>query len=120
MAGDIPNNQGFLAPVSIKAPEGCILNARPPSPTAGRHLVVHFIPSLVFGAFEQAIPDVVQAESGMVGHLTVQGVHRNGREISDIFTATGGVGGAREADGRRDHLDADHHRGRARGESGRR
>ena len=99
MAGDIPNNQGFLAPVSIKAPEGCILNARPPSPTAGRHLVVHFIPSLVFGAFEQAIPDVVQAESGMVGHLTVQGVHRNGREISDIFTATGGVGGAREADG---------------------
>lgn len=99
MAGDIPNNQGFLAPVSITAPEGCILNARPPSPTAGRHLVVHFIPSLIFGAFEDAIPNAVQAESGMVGHLTVQGRHRNGREISDIFTATGGVGGSCIADG---------------------
>jgi N-methylhydantoinase B len=99
MAGDIPNNQGFLAPVSITAPEGCILNARPPSPTAGRHLVVHFIPSLIFGAFAEAIPDVAQAESGMIGHLTVQGRHRNGREISDIFTATGGVGGTLAADG---------------------
>ena len=99
MAGGIPNNQGFLAPVTITAPEGCILNARPPSPTAGRHLVVHFIPSLIFGAFAEAIPDVVQAESGMIGHLTVQGRHRNGREISEIFTATGGVGGAVSADG---------------------
>jgi len=99
MAGGIPNNQGFLAPITITAPEGCILNARPPSPTAGRHLVVHFIPSLIFGAFAEAIPDVVQAESGMIGHLTVQGRNRNGREISDIFTATGGVGGTRAMDG---------------------
>ena len=99
MGGGIPNNQGFLAPVTITAPEGCILNARPPSPTAGRHLVVHFVPSLIFGAFAEAIPDLVQADSGMVGHLTVQGQHRNGREISDIYTATGGVGGAMATDG---------------------
>ena len=99
MASGIPNNQGFLAPITITAPEGCILNARPPSPTAGRHLVVHFIPSLIFGAFAEAVPDVVQADSGMLGHLTVQGRNRDGREISDIFTATGGVGGAMSADG---------------------
>ena len=99
MGGGIPNNQGFLVPVTITAPEGCILNARPPSPTAGRHLVAHFIPSLIFGAFAEAVPELIQADSGMIGLLTVQGRHRNGREISDIYAATGGVGGAMAADG---------------------
>ena len=29
---DIPNNAGSLAPFTVTAPQGCILNARPPAP----------------------------------------------------------------------------------------
>ena len=37
-------------PISISAPAGCLLNAQPPAPSAGRHVIGHFIPPLIFGA----------------------------------------------------------------------
>ena len=46
----IPNNEGSFAPITVSAPEGCILNAQPPFPTGGRHIVGHFVTPLVMGA----------------------------------------------------------------------
>ena len=46
----LPNNEGALKPITVTAPEGCILNALPPSPTGGRHLVGHFVTPAVFRA----------------------------------------------------------------------
>ncbi|MFA5521154.1 MAG: hydantoinase B/oxoprolinase family protein [Castellaniella sp.] len=62
IAPDVPNNTASLAPFMAKAPEGCILNAQRPSPVAVRHLLGHFVPDLVMGALDQALPGRIPAE----------------------------------------------------------
>ncbi len=59
---DIPNNAGSLAPFSVAAPAGCILNARPPAPVAMRHTLGQLTPDLVYGCLHQALPEQVPAE----------------------------------------------------------
>ncbi|MBT6275321.1 MAG: hydantoinase B/oxoprolinase family protein, partial [Chromatiales bacterium] len=46
---DAPNNAGSLAPITVTAPEGCLLNALPPAPVWGRHLSGHYVPPAIFG-----------------------------------------------------------------------
>ncbi|MDG1875573.1 MAG: hydantoinase B/oxoprolinase family protein [Mariniblastus sp.] len=60
---EVPHNEGAFRPVHITAPEGCILNCRRPAAVASRHLVGHFLPSAIFGALSQAIPNRVMAGS---------------------------------------------------------
>ena len=60
---DVPHNEGAFRPVHITAPEGSILNCRRPAAVASRHLVGHFLPSAIFGALAQIIPDRVIAGS---------------------------------------------------------
>ena len=62
IAPDVPNNAGSLAPVTVSAPEGCLLNVRRPFPVAARHTVGHMLPDLVFGCLEQCLPGGVPAE----------------------------------------------------------
>ena len=95
----IPNNEGSVRPVSVAAPEGCILNAIPPSPTGGRHIVGHFVVPMIFGALAEAVPDRVQADSGMLNLINVQGRTRDGRGVSSIFFASGGYGALSGLDG---------------------
>ena len=59
---EIPNNAGSLAPFTVTAPPGCILNAQPPAPVAMRHTLGQMTPDLVYGALAQAVPDLVPAE----------------------------------------------------------
>lgn len=60
---EVPHNEGAFRPVHITAPEGSILNCRRPAAVASRHLVGHFLPSAIFGALAQVIPDRVLAGS---------------------------------------------------------
>ena len=96
---NIPNNFGCVMPIEVTAPENCILNALPPFPTGGRHLVGHFVTPLVFGALAEAIPDRVQADSGMFGIFNLQGTHRDGRGVSSMYFASGGFGALDGRDG---------------------
>jgi len=89
---NVPNNVGSVTPITVSGPENCILNARPPHPTGGRHVVGHFVSSLVFGALAQALPERVQAESGMLNLINFQAVHPDGKGISSIYFASGGYG----------------------------
>lgn len=95
----IPNNEGSVRPVSVAAPEGCILNALPPFATGGRHVIGHFVNPLIFGALVKAVPELIQADSGMMGLVNFQGTHRDGRGISSIFFASGGFGALDGLDG---------------------
>lgn len=95
----IPNNQGSVRPITIKAPPGCLLNAVSPSPTGGRHIVGHFVVPLIFGALADIVPDRVQADSGMLNLINVQGTTRDGRGVSSIFFASGGFGALAGLDG---------------------
>jgi N-methylhydantoinase B len=95
----IPNNEGSFAPVTVAAPEGSILNAQPPSPTGGRHIVGHFVTPLVMGALAQASVRDVPADAGMLNLMNFQGRHRNGRGVSNIYFASGGYGAMESLDG---------------------
>ena len=95
----IPNNEGSVAPVSVSAPEGCLLNAVTPSPTGGRHIVGHFVVPLIFGALADVAPERVQADSGMLDLINMSGVTRDGRPVASIFFASGGFGALHQLDG---------------------
>jgi N-methylhydantoinase B len=98
---DIPNNEGSFKPVKVEAPPGSILNARHPSAIGGRHLVGHFLPSAVMGAFAQALPDRIMA-AGFDGlwDTHISGVERGtGKHFSFTWFSAGGTGALKGQDG---------------------
>lgn len=100
LAPDVPNNEGSFRAVTVTAPEGCILNCRPPAPLAARHLLGHFLPGLVLAALAPVLPDRAMAESTAANWNTnVHGVDRDGRRFSLLCFSTGGVGARRGLDG---------------------
>lgn len=62
IGNDVPNNAGSLAPITVRAPEGCILNALPPAAVSARHALGQMLPDVVIGALAQAMDDDVPAE----------------------------------------------------------
>ena len=62
VAPDVPNNAGSLEPITVSAPEGCVLNARRPWPVAARHTVGQMLPDVVFGCLHQVVAGGVPAE----------------------------------------------------------
>jgi N-methylhydantoinase B len=58
----VPNNEGSLEVIRISAPEGCILNAKHPSPVAARHVTGQMLPDVMFGCLHQALQGGVPAE----------------------------------------------------------
>ena len=62
LAPELPNNFASLAPFTVSAPRGVILNAEHPDPVAVRHVIGHFVTDLCLGAIADALPGVVPAE----------------------------------------------------------
>lgn len=74
LAADTPNNAGSLAPFTVSAPDGCILNVRRPWPVAARHIVGHMVPDMVMACLEQVVPARVPAEgSGTIWNPLLRG-----------------------------------------------
>ena len=62
IGNDVPNNAGSLTPISVRAPEGSILNAQPPAAVSARHALGQMLPDVVIGALAQVLNDDVPAE----------------------------------------------------------
>src|SRR6185295_2990719 len=62
VAPEVPNNFGSLEPITVSAPEGCVLNVKRPWPVAARHTVGQMLPDVVFGCLHQVIAGGVPAE----------------------------------------------------------
>ncbi|MFZ4531542.1 MAG: hydantoinase B/oxoprolinase family protein, partial [Alsobacter sp.] len=73
----IPNNSGYFRPITVRAPEGTIVNPRAPAAVAARGLTGVRIGDTVFGALAQIAPDVMPACGA------------NAPEIGVSFGATG-------------------------------
>ncbi|MGC1687708.1 MAG: hydantoinase B/oxoprolinase family protein [Candidatus Acidiferrales bacterium] len=58
---EIPHNEGSFRPVHVTAPRGSILNCTEPAAVASRHLIGHFLPSVIFGALAKAMPGKLMA-----------------------------------------------------------
>jgi N-methylhydantoinase B len=62
VAPEVPNNAGSLAPITVSAPDGCLLNVKRPRAVAARHTVGHMLPDVVFGCLHQVMDEGVPAE----------------------------------------------------------
>lgn len=71
LAPEVPHNAGSFKPVKVLAPEGSVLNCIEPAPVASRHLVGHFLPSLIFDGLRPAIEDGLPASSADALWMTV-------------------------------------------------
>lgn len=101
LSPDIPNNDGSFRPIEIRAPTGSILNAVPPSAVCGRHLVGHYLPSLVMGALSRVEPDNVMAPGAdALWESHIMGIDgRTGKETAFTWFASGGTGALSDHDG---------------------
>jgi N-methylhydantoinase B len=97
----IPNNDGFLRLFHVDAPEGLIVNSRPPAAVGARQLVGHLLQGAIFEALAPVVPDRVQADSGTpLWTLVFRGIDPpRGKSFSTILFFNGGVGAARARDG---------------------
>lgn len=97
----VPNNDGGLKPIRIIAPEGSVINAKPPAATWGRTMIAHLFPEIVFGALERVMPERVLAANGgsPANEVYLHGKHRDGRSFMSIAQHTGGFGASARFDG---------------------
>jgi len=97
---EVPHNEGAFRPVNITAPEGSILNCKEGAAVASRHLVGHFIPSLILGALAPALPQGVVAGSADPGWMTIwRGTFNNGQASNSTLFQMGGMGARPNKDG---------------------
>jgi len=92
----VPPNHGSFAPIRLIAPEGTIVNARPPAAVAGGNVETsQRMTDVLFGALSQAAPDRVPAGSqGTMNNLSIGGIDpRNGEWFTYYETTGGGMGG---------------------------
>lgn len=93
---EVPHNAGSFRPVHVTAPEGSVLNCTPPAPVASRHLIGHFLPSLLM----TALPGNALAHSADALWMTIwRGTDAEGREFMLNVFQTGGIGARSTKDG---------------------
>jgi N-methylhydantoinase B len=95
LAEDVPATAGLMRPIQVIAPEGTIVNARPPAAVAGGNVETsQRIVDVLLQALAQAIPDrIPAAASGTMNNLTIGGIDpRTGGPFTYYETIAGGMG----------------------------
>ena len=98
---DSPRNEGSFQPITVKAPEGSILNPTHPAPVGARQLTGHLLYGVIYRCLAQLAPDRVVAESGSTPSLrsVYGGVDRRGHRFNQALFASGGLGASHRMDG---------------------
>ncbi|MFB6255544.1 MAG: hydantoinase B/oxoprolinase family protein, partial [Haloplanus sp.] len=98
---DVPPNAGTYRPIEIRAPEGTVVNARPPAAVVGGNLEIsQRATDALLGAFGEEAPErSVAAAQGTMNSITFGGTNREGEPFAFYETIGGGYGGRAGADG---------------------
>ncbi|MCJ7594962.1 MAG: hydantoinase B/oxoprolinase family protein, partial [Desulfobacterales bacterium] len=98
---DIPNNDGCARPITLKAPEGSVVNCRFPAAVAARMQIGHFMTEIIYRALSGAVPDrVIAASGGTPATMNVFYGRRNtGKPWHSVIIRGGGMGAGGHADG---------------------
>jgi N-methylhydantoinase B len=99
---DAPATAGILRPLTLIAPPGRIVDARPPAPVAAGNVETsQRIVDVLLRALAQANPERVPAASaGTMSNLTIGGIDpRNGEPFTYYETSAGGMGARPGLDG---------------------
>ena len=93
---EIPPNHGCYEPVTVRAPEGSLLNPEPPAAVVGGNVETsQRVADVVFAALAEAAPDRVPAQ----GQGTMNNVIVGSPEFTYYETVGGGAGGNPDGDG---------------------
>ena len=91
---DVPASGGAFAPVTVTAPEGSLVNARPPAAVAAGNVETSCrIADVLFACFGQAVPVPAQGQ-GTMNNLTI-----GNDRFAYYETIGGGQGACADADG---------------------
>jgi N-methylhydantoinase B len=99
---DVPYTAGLMRPLHVIAPEGTVVNARPPAAmAAGNVETSQRITDVILGALAQAAPDAIPAaSSGTMNNLTLGGTDPFRRRAFAWYeTIAGGMGASCDSDG---------------------
>jgi N-methylhydantoinase B len=98
---EIPFTSGILRPIRIIAPEGTIVNARPPAAmAAGNVETSQRITDVILGALASAAPDrIPAASSGTMNNLSFGGIDPERGPFAYYETIAGGMGASSTSDG---------------------
>src|SRR5438128_2611122 len=99
--GDVPASWGIIEPITVIAPTGTVVNARPPAPVAGGNVETsQRIVDTVLLALSQTGAPVPAASQGTMNNLTIGGTDsRTGKQFAYYETVAGGMGARPGIDG---------------------
>jgi N-methylhydantoinase B len=95
LAEDVPATAGLMRPIEVLAPEGTVVNARPPAAVAGGNVETsQRIVDALLRALAQALPErIPAAASGTMNNLTIGGIDpRTNDPFAYYETIAGGMG----------------------------
>ena len=97
----IPVNDGCFRPVTLRVPEGCLMNPRRPAPVAGGNVETsQRNVDAIMKAFSQIVPGKVPAASqGTMNNITIGGLLEDGSPWTFYETIGGGSGARPNGDG---------------------
>ena len=96
----LPTNAGYYRAIDVNAPEGSIVNCRPPAAVAGRALTANILGDVIAGALSQAMPSRSIAASGPYLHSITSGEDPSTNGMFVCFEAfAGGMGARNDRDG---------------------
>ena len=99
---DVPACAGLMEPIEVRAPEGSVVNARPPAAVAAGNVETsQRIVDVLLRALAKALPDrIPAASSGTMNNLSFGGVHPAlGSPFTYYETIAGGMGAGPQGDG---------------------
>jgi len=103
---DIPNNDGCAAPITMRAPEGTVVNCRFPAAVAARMQIGHFLTEIIYRALAGVLPDrVIAGSGGTPATMNVfYGKRGDGRPWHSVIIRGGGMGASSVNDGYYDYI----------------
>ncbi len=99
---DVPACAGLMAPIEVRAPEGSVVNARPPAAVAAGNVETsQRIVDVLLRALALALPERIPAASaGTMNNLSFGGIDpRTGEPFAYYETVAGGMGARPTANG---------------------
>ncbi len=99
---NVPACAGLMNPIAVSAPEGSVVNARPPAAVAAGNVETsQRIVDVLLRALAQALPhQIPAASSGTMNNLSYGGIDpRTGEAFAYYETIAGGMGARPSADG---------------------
>ncbi len=97
----IPVNDGCFRPITLKIPQGCMMNPNRPAPVAGGNVETsQRNADVIMKAFSQIVPEKVPAAGlGTMNNITIGGMKDDGEPWTFYETIGGGSGARPTSDG---------------------